>query len=231
MRLIGYIRVSTDRQAEAGFGLDVQEDALQGWARQQGHRLVRVIREEGVSGALDDRPGLVEAFAALRQREASGVVVPRLDRLARDLIVQEQILAEVRRGGWTVHSATNSESHYLADDPGDPSRTLIRQVLGAVSQYERAMIRLRLAGGRRQKAASGGYAYGAPHFGHRAVGGALVPDGREQAALRRMQALRAAGMSLREIAVALDVEGVAPKRGSRWHPQTVARALSRATAP
>jgi DNA invertase Pin-like site-specific DNA recombinase len=71
----------------------------------------------------------------------------------------------------------------LHDDPEDPSRRLIRQVLGAVSEYERAMIALRLRRGRAAKGARGGFAYGSPAFGHRAAGRALVPDEREQAAI------------------------------------------------
>lgn len=224
---IAYIRVSTERQAEEGYGLDVQERAVKAWARREGHRLTRVVREEGVSGTLDDRPGLAEVLGALRDREAVGVVVPRLDRLARDLIVQESLLAEFWRGGWDVWSATPSEAHYLMDDPEDPSRTLIRQVLGAVSQYERAMIRLRLASGRRRKGETGGYAFGAPPLGYRSVDNALVKDADEQRVLRRMRALKREGQSLRQIGDTLLAEGLQPKRGERWHPTTVARALAR----
>lgn len=229
MKLVCYVRVSTERQVEEGFGLEVQERAVRRWARQQGHRVVEVVREEGVSGTLDDRPGLSEVFAVLKSGEATGVVVPRLDRLARDLIVQESLLAEMWRNGWEVHSATPSEAHYLSDDPDDPSRTLIRQVLGAVSQYERAMIRLRLASGRKRKAATGGYAFGAPPLGMRAEGGQLVVDDREAVVLARMSELREAGVSLRDIGATLTIEGHNPKRGDVWHPTTVARALARST--
>ncbi len=103
------------------------------------------------------------------------MVVHRLDRLARDLVLQEQLLAECWKMDATVSSTAAGEDAYLRDDPSDPSRRLIRQVLGAVSDYERAMVRLRLATGRRHKADAGGYAYGAPPFGYRSDGGHLVP--------------------------------------------------------
>jgi DNA invertase Pin-like site-specific DNA recombinase len=78
-----------------------------------------------------------------------GVVVYRLDRLARDLIVQETLLAEVWRMGREVFSTSAAEQGYLADDPHAPSRKLIRQVLGAVNEYERSMIsHYRLAAGK-----------------------------------------------------------------------------------
>lgn len=224
-KLVGYVRVSTEKQVEEGFGLDVQEATVRKWAREGGHRLTRIVREEGTTGTIADRPALVEVMGLLRDGEAAGVVFPRLDRLARDLVVQEQLLQEFWRHGWEVHTATASEAHYLADDPDDPSRTLIRHVLGAVSQYERSMIALRLRVGRRRKADSGGYAYGSPPFGHRSVERSLVPDPAEQAAVARMRELAGEGQSLRQIAATLDAEGHTSKRGGKWHPTTVGRAL------
>lgn len=230
MRVVGYVRVSTDRQAEKGFGLDVQERDVKAWARQHDHRLVEIHRDEGVSGSngLDTRVGLADALAAVRARNAHGVVVPRLDRLARDLVLQETLLAEVKRLGGRVYSATPAEDEFLADDPKDPSRRLIRQILGAVNEYERSMIALRMRGGRERKRAAGGYAGdGSPPLGFDAVDHELVPVDSEQRAIRRIRDLHAGGHSLRSIADALHAEGHRPKRGDRWHPQTLARVLAR----
>lgn len=208
----------------------MQEAAIRAWAKSERHRLVQVLVEPGVSGAKDlaDRPALADALEALRQRQVSGVVVHRLDRLARDLILQEQLLAEVRRVGGQVFSTMPGEAGYLEDDPDDPSRKLIRQVLGAVSEYERSVIALRLRSGRRRKAAAGGYAYGAPGLGVRAEGRELVPVPAEQATLRRIAELRAEGASLRQIGAVLTREGLTPKRGGAWHPETLRRAAVRA---
>lgn len=150
VRVVAYLRVSTDRQAEEGLGLDVQQHAIRTWAKKHGHRVVAWTRDEGVSGTngLDGRVGLAEALEAVRERRAEALVIYRLDRLARDLVLQEQLLAEVRRLGGVVLSASESESAFLVDDPDDPSRKLIRQVLGAVSEYERSMIALCLRSGR-----------------------------------------------------------------------------------
>ena len=102
-----------------------------------------------------------------------------------------------------------------------------------MSEYERSMIALRLASGRRRKGEKGGFAYGAPPFGTRAENGELVADDAEQAVVRRVRELHAAGRSIRWIAEALTLEGVATKSGrdgTRWHPTTVARILARAAA-
>src|SRR5262245_2781111 len=229
MRVVGYVRVSTREQAEHGYGLEVQERAVRAWARQHGHRLVAVHRDEGVSGSngIDSRVGLPEALAAVRDRTAGGVVVPSLDRLARDLVLQETLLAEVKRLGGRVFSATPAEDEFLADDPADPSRRLIRQIIGAINEYERSVITLRLRSGRQAKRDRGGYAGdGSPPFGWKAIDGALVPVDSEQQAIARAKALRAAGRSLREIGETLTAEGHSPKRGGRWHPQSLARVLA-----
>lgn len=229
MRVIGYLRVSTDRQAERGLGLDVQERAIRSWAKAQSHRIVALTRDEGVSGSngLANREGLADALDMIREGKGQGLVVYRLDRLARDLIIQEQILAEIRRLGADVFTTSAGESGYLADDPDDPSRKLIRQVLGAVAEYERSMIALRMRSGRRRKAERGGFAYGSPPLGYRAEGGQLVPREDEQAALARMRQLQAEGSSIRGIARTLESEGYRTRKGARWHPTTVARALER----
>lgn len=92
------------------------------------------------------------------------------------------------------------------------------------------MIRLRLAAGRRRKSEVGGFAYGAPPFGYRAEGRSLVPDEQEQATLRRIQDLHLGGASLRQIAAALASEGHPPKRGVRWHLQTLSLIIRRMSA-
>jgi len=122
VKAIGYLRVSTDRQAEKGLGIPEQEAALRAWAKAGGHRLVALYRDEGESGSngLDTREGLADALGALRDGKAEALVVARLDRLARDLVLQEQLLAEVRRLGAVLCSAAGGEDAYLVDDATDP---------------------------------------------------------------------------------------------------------------
>lgn len=229
MRVVAYLRVSTDRQAEEGLGLEVQEAAIVAWAATHGHDVIAWCRDEGQSGSngLATRRGLYDAMGALLDGSAVGLVVYRLDRLARDLVLQESLLSEAWRAGGRVCSTSPSEDAYLAPDgaDGDPSRALIRQVLGAVAEYERAMIRLRLRSGKSRKAAKGGYIGGDAPFGYRAEKGELIEDEDEQRVRARIHALRAEGLSLRAVCMALEAEGFEPKRGARWHPQTISNVL------
>jgi DNA invertase Pin-like site-specific DNA recombinase len=229
--LVAYLRVSTDKQAEQGCGLDVQADAIKQWSAEHGHRVVAWFRDEGVSGSngLDMRLGLAEALDALRQGLGQGLIIYRLDRLARDLVIQEQLLADLRRIGVVAVTTSAAETALLEDDPDDPTRRLVRQVLGAVSEFERAMIALRMRSGRRRKHEHGGYAYGAPAFGYAAEARALAPIDQEQEAIVRIVELRARGLTLREIATALETEGIRTKRGGRWHPKVVRDILNRTT--
>jgi DNA invertase Pin-like site-specific DNA recombinase len=232
MNIVAYLRVSTDRQAELGLGLDIQRAAIRIWSRANGHRIVSWAADEGASGGdgLDAREGLAEALCALRQHRANGIVVYRIDRLARDLVVQEQLLAEIWRVGGRAYSTSAAEDRYLDPEGAadDPSRTLIRQVLGAVAQYERALIRLRLRSGKARKQANGGYVGGQVPLGWRAEEGALVADRDEQQALHRIVKLRDEGLSLRAICTVLAREEVPTKRGGCWHPYTVKLVLDRA---
>jgi DNA invertase Pin-like site-specific DNA recombinase len=230
MKLIGYLRVSTDRQAEDGLGIDIQREAVLDWAKAHDHRVIAVECDEGISGTreLDDRPGLAESLRSIRTGAADGLVVYRLDRLARDLILQEQLLREVWRSGGSAFSTSSAETSFLVEDPSDPSRRLIRQVLGAVSEYERAMVRLRLQAGRDRKSAAGGDAgFGSPALGWRAVDGALVPHIDEQRAIDLIVDRHASGASHRQIIAELEAEDLRPKRSETWHPTTIARVLRR----
>ena len=229
MKIVGYTRVSTRTQVEEGLGLDIQTQAIKGWAKTNGHRIVAWACDEGVSGAkdLEDRDGLADALALIKDAKAEGVVVYRLDRLARDLIIQESLIAEIRRLGGTLFTTVGGEAAYLADDPDDPSRKLIRQVLGAVAEYDRSMIALRLRTGRRRKAERGGYAFGAPAFGVAARDRELVALADEQVTLDRIAELHRDGASTRAICAALNAEGRGTKRGGPWQPMVVSRIVKR----
>jgi DNA invertase Pin-like site-specific DNA recombinase len=230
MLLLAYTRVSSEAQ-EDGHGLDVQADKIRAWADRNSHKLA-AIHVDVASGRLDTegREGLAATLAALRAGDAHGLVVYRLDRLARDLVVQEQLLAEVRRYGCDVFSTSESEQAVMGDDPDDPSRKLIRQVIGAVSEFERAMIVLRLRAGRERKRKAGGYAGGTVPYGYTLVDGSLEPDPHEQTVIGHVVAMRERGRTLRQIVAALNEAHISARHGGSWHPSGVKRIVDAADA-
>jgi len=127
--------------------------------------------------------------------------------------------------GKEVLSTAPSEAD-LHDDPEDPTRRLIRIIIGAVHAHNRDMTVLRMQRGKRRKQQRGGYLGGTARYGYHPVDKELTPDQAEHAIARRIRRLHRDGHSIRAIAATLNAEGVPAKRGGRWHPTTVARVLA-----
>lgn len=235
LRLVLVRRVSTAGQAVDGYGLDAQEADGRKWGRMQTSPKVRIVKvvtdgdgKAGKSGTslLDERPGLMEALQWIIDGKADGILAPNLDRLARELTVQEAVLSYVWAMGGRVYTADHGE--HLEDDASDPMRTAMRQMRGVFHQLDRGLIIKRLTEGRASKGAKGGYAYGAPRFGQRAVDNELTDDERENKIAETMEKWRdEENLSIRAICDRANGRDDMPaKRGGKWHPTTVARLLS-----
>lgn len=227
MRLVAYLRTSTNGNGN-GDSLDAQEDACRAWAA-DGHEIIAVFRDEGISGKLDapERPGLADALELLEAGEAEGLVVHRLDRLARELHVQEAVLGRV--WGAEGHAFEAVEGEIPRDDPDDPYRTFVRQVMGAAAQLERSMIAARLRGGRKRKRERGGYAGGFRRHGYRVdEEGRLTPEEATAEVIRTVVKTRE-GRTLAETVDELNRQGIPTLSGTgRWHPTAVRRIIERA---
>ncbi len=118
--------------------------------------------------------------------EVSAILIPRLDRLARDLLIQEQLISDFQKKGIAILSI---------DEPDlcskDPTRKLFRQMKGAISEYEKDMISIRLSAGRLKKVESGkGYAGGNVPYGFRVSKGKYEKVPHEIEVVRRIFQLR-----------------------------------------
>ena len=235
LRLVLVRRVSTAGQAVDGYGLPAQEADCRKWAKAQTTPRVRIVHmvtdgdgKSGKSGTtlLDERPGLMEAVEWIAEGKADGILAPNLDRLARELTVQEAVLSYVWALAGRVFTADHGE--HLEDDASDPMRTAMRQMRGVFHQLDRGLIIKRLTEGRQAKGSKGGYAYGAPRFGQRVEDKELTADERENAIAEEMERWRdEEGLSIRAICARANSRDDMPsKRGGRWHPTTVARLLS-----
>src|SRR5690606_12514510 len=140
-RAIAYLRVSSAGQAKDGRdGLPRQREAIAAYCAATRVVLLEEHADEGVSGtkALDDRPGLSAALQRAIELDATMLVIEKVDRLARDLIEGELILREFRRVGVKVVEAEGGTD--LTDGEANPTATLIRQVIGAVAEFEKSAL-------------------------------------------------------------------------------------------
>jgi len=209
-----YLRVSGKGQID-GDGFPRQLKAIRTFADAQKIRVTKVFREEGISGTTENmnRPAWC---ALMEQLQATGmriIMIEKLDRLARDLMVQEACIADLHKRGFALLSA--SEPDLMANDP---TRILMRQLLGAVAQYDKSQIVAKLRCARVRCRERDGRCEGRKPFGHR-VG--------ENAVIARMKALRAEGKGYDRIADSLNAEGVPTRTGRRWHGIVVNRILSK----
>ncbi|HEY1946487.1 MAG TPA: recombinase family protein [Bryobacteraceae bacterium] len=178
-------------------------------------RLVKVYREEGVTGTKEtmDRPAWTELMVALHSNGVKTIIVEKLDRLARDLMLQEACIADLRKHGFTLVSV--AEPDLMATDP---TRVLVRQMMGAVAQYDKSQTVLKLRGARQRMKAKTGRCEGRKPYGYY--------DG-ELATVERMKALRDTGLGFDRIAAQMNSEGIETRTRGRWHGLMINRILSR----
>ena len=223
----GYLRVSDQRQAANGDGLGSQQASIEKWAIEAGVE-VTVWESDiapGTMEALPRREGFARALGHVKAGTCAGIVVARLDRLARDLHTQEFLLLDCGRWGG-VASAIAEESRVL-ESGDDPQRVLIRQLFGAFAQYERAMLKVRLQAGRVNRKEQGKWHGGTVPFGFRVEEGTerLIPDPFESSIIRKGLNLRERGVTLADIGEYFSEAGLQLKRSTHWRPEQVKRTL------
>src|SRR5690349_18398664 len=123
-RAFGYLRVSTDRQADSGLGLDAQRAAVEAAAARLGLVLADVFTDAGLSGSLDldDRPSLFAAVQALKRNDV--LIVAKRDRIGRDLVGVALVERQILRKGARVVSAAGEGT-----DGTDAGAMMQRQIL------------------------------------------------------------------------------------------------------
>lgn len=216
-KAFAYLRVSGRGQLD-GDGFTRQLAAIKKYAAANDIKIIHIFREEAISGTkdLENRPALQQLLVALHGNGTELVIVERLDRLARDLMIQESIVADMKRSGFEIISALEPD---MCSD--DPSRVLMRQVLGAFAQYERSMIVQKLRGARERIRAKAGSCEGRKRYG--------VRPG-EAEVIERMKQLRQQGTAVDKIAATLNADGIKPRAGELWYATSVYRVLKSADA-
>jgi DNA invertase Pin-like site-specific DNA recombinase len=210
MRVIAYVRVSTDEQAVNGAGLEAQRAAIAAECKRRGWELLVTLEDAGYSAKDLKRPGVKEALRALEAGEANALVVAKLDRLSLSMLDFAALMATAQKHQWALVALD------CAVDTSTPAGEAMARVLATFGQFERRLI------GQRTKAAlavkrAQGVRLGRPP---------TVP----QTIVRRIQRQRARGESLRAIAESLNRNGVPTAQGGvQSYAATVRGVLARSS--
>ena len=221
-RAVGYVRVSTEEQANEGMSLEAQRARIAAWAELNGYELVEIFADEGLSGRrADTRPGLGAALQAVCLEKIALVVysLSRVSRSTRDMLA---IADQLERAGADLVSLTER-----IDTTGAAGRMVFR-MLAVLNEFERDVIAERTSTALRHKQRIGKAVSRAP----RGMRLEREPDGRnailvadsDSDGLRlvtRARQLRSQGLSFMAIASELEREGFRPERGQRIHGSTV----------
>ncbi len=221
--LLSYSRNSADRL----LGIFGQEQQIVEWAEYEGYEIVGKARDLKVhsQSRVDDRRGLMAVIEAVEQHKADGVVVHRLDRLARDFQTQDDAMQRIWKAGGRVFSTDYGE--WKPDKPGDP-QWWQRKKYAEIAEAELHALLARLEEGRRRKMARGGYG-GGYRFARR-YGAELVeiqgkleyrPIPAEQDVIRRIRAACPDGRGYYQMAKALNAEGIPTVKGGPWKTKVV----------
>ncbi len=220
MRTVGYVRVSTDRQADQGVSLEAQEAKIRAMATVHGTELAEVIVDGGESAKTLNRPGIARLLAMVDAGGVKVVIVAKLDRLTRSVKDLCGLLELFEKRKVTLISVAESL------DTGSAAGRLVLNIMTAVSQWEREAIGERTRDALRHKRSQGQRVGNIP-FGSRLGGDGqrLEPDPAEQQALAEIHGLRKRGVTLRGIATDLNHRAYRTRRGTPWRLESVARVL------
>ncbi len=207
MRVIGYVRVSTEEQSISGAGLEAQRKAILAECKRRGWDDVVILEDAGYSAKDMKRPGVQEALRTLSSGDAGALVVAKLDRLSRSMLDLAGVMAQAQKQSWALVALD------VAVDTSTPTGEAMAHVLATFAQLERRLISQRTRDALAIKKAQG-VQLGRPR---------RMPDEIRE----RIRRMHADGDSLAAIARTLTAEEIPTAQGGvRWYPSTVRAALS-----
>jgi putative DNA-invertase from lambdoid prophage Rac len=204
MTVYGYVRVSTDRQADDGDSLGTQQRVIEGYAMMQGLAVDAVLVERGVSGSkpLGERPEGARLLAALKAGDV--VITAKLDRMFRSALNALDVLGQLKDREVSLHMIDLG-----GDVTGNGISKLVFTILSAVAEAERDRIRERIRDVKADQRKRQRYLGGIVPFGWRVTeDGALTEDPDQQRAIERIVEMRREGLSLRAISAELAAEDI-----------------------
>jgi DNA invertase Pin-like site-specific DNA recombinase len=197
--------------------LNRQQEAVRAFADGNGFEIVREFYDAAVSGAdrIDSRAGFLEMLSYMGGNGAQTILVENASRFARDLAVQLVGHDMLRREGFDL-VPVDAPDHFLNETP---TAVMVRQILGAVSQFEKASLVEKLRRARQRVRAERGRCEG-----RKPVPADVVAEARR---LYRQNPKTHQRPSLRQIAAGLADKGLFTKLGTPYSAAAVRRMLLR----
>jgi DNA invertase Pin-like site-specific DNA recombinase len=221
---VGYVRVSTERQASEGVSLEAQRERIEGWATANGLTLAACYVDAGLSGGrADNRPGLQSALVDACKRHAP-LVVYSLSRVARSTRDALTIAERLEKSGADLVSLSE------AIDTTSAAGKMVFRMLAVLAEFERDLCSERTTSALAFKRRQGLRISGKIPYGYRLAGKDLVEVPAEQEAIRLILEWRARGISLRAIAAELEARQVTRQNGSTSWPSNVVLMIARRAA-
>jgi DNA invertase Pin-like site-specific DNA recombinase len=211
---VAYLRTSS--AANVGADKDSekrQRAAIEAYARSAGIEIVDTFYDAAVSGAdpIQERQGFAAMLERIQGNGVRTIIVETASRFARDLMVQEVGYTLLKERGIELIAA-DSPSSFLDDTP---TAKLIRQVLGAVAEFDKAMTVAKLRAARDRKRVATGRCEGRKSHAE------LKPELVRQVKLLRRRRPKGGQRSLREISKELASQGVLNTNGRPFSPSSI----------
>jgi DNA invertase Pin-like site-specific DNA recombinase len=210
----GYIRCSGLGQMDKDGPLR-QREAIAKLCAVRNLQIDMFFQESHTGSDLDGRVEFHRMRNMMLENGVRTVVCEKMDRIARDVIIQESIIADFNKHGIVLLSATPGEEDLCSKDP---TRVLIRQILGAFFEFERKMIELKTRAARERLRAKNGKCEGRKAYGTR-------PG--EDYQLDMMLRMSERGFDSTRIASELNGAGHRTRYGNRWNSGTVWKIIER----
>ena len=219
---IGYIRVSTEKQANEGVSLEAQEAKIVTWCKTNGYELVKVYIDAGISGKrMDTRKELLAALASLKKGMA--LISYSLSRLARSTSDAIAI------GNQIAKKKADMVSLSERIDTTTASGNMMFQMLAVLAEFERKLTAERTTNALQHKKRTGQKYCNQTPYGFEAIEGRLVEVKQEAEVVAEIQASRTGGNTLQFIADSLNTRGIPTKTGKTWAPATIHLLLKRSS--
>ena len=217
-RAVAYCRVSTQGQiGEDRFGIDSQRNMIKEYCAKNDIEVVNWYIDEAISGTEEHRP----AFDKILEGEVTNppvqyIIVAKTDRISRDINLYYAYKAMLTKMNLEIISVTEDWS---AQDR--LTAMILENFLAMAAMIERENIRVRMSGGRKQKAKNGGYSGGQPPMGYKVVDGKLVINEDEAATVRYIFELKKQGLTMQATVDALNKAGFTTRRGKPFVTSTI----------